>query len=132
MLQPHVRRLFSSKPPWQREADMQAEIDASKHLKNSAKGTLNDQTMAALTHELNAEKISNVNKLESKLKQLIAKCNELKAGAHDARGRALYGAIRKRCLESREELIVQRETSGLSKLDATGVVHQMYPIPGVM
>jgi hypothetical protein len=119
-------RLFSSKNDWMAQADNEA--IAATNARAAEQGTVNDQMMNKLQHELDSEKIHNAVKLEDKLKILIQKCDEAKPGAVDTRGRTLYTALRKKALQTRQDLITQRETAGMLS-DAADVVEATFPIP---
>jgi hypothetical protein len=124
-------RAFSvgKRPDWM----VQAELDsvASVAARAAKGGSVNDRLMNQLTHEFDSERVRNTVNMEDRLKQLLIKLNGARPGAVDDRGRKLYNAIRKRCLDSRQELITQRESAGLGK-DAAGIVEQMFFIPAAV
>jgi 5'-deoxynucleotidase YfbR-like HD superfamily hydrolase len=121
-------RLFSSNNPndWMAQANKDAISDTKA--RTNKQGDVNDQFMNKLQHELDSEKVHNAVKLEDKLKDLIQKCNDARSGAVDTRGRTLYSALRKKALQTRQDLITQRETAGMLS-DAAGIVESSYPIP---
>ena len=122
-------RLFSSKNDpndWMVQAEHEA-ISAT-NARAAKSGTTNDQMMSKLQHELDTEKVHNAIKLEDKLKMIIQKCHDARSGAVDTRGRTLYSALRKKALQTRQDLITQREAAGMSS-DATGIVEAAFPIP---
>jgi hypothetical protein len=124
------RRLFSSNKNNPNDWMVQAEQDAiaATNAKAAKQGTINDQMMNKLKHELDSEKVHNAIKLEDKLKLMIQKCHEARSGAVDTRGRKLYSALRKKALQTRQDLITQREAAGMV-LDAAGIVEAAFPIP---
>jgi 5'-deoxynucleotidase YfbR-like HD superfamily hydrolase len=122
-------RLFSSKNnpnDWMVQAEQEA--IAATNARAAKQGTANNQMMNKLQHEMDAEKVHNAIKLEDKLKMLIQKCNEARSGAVDTRGRTLYSALRKKALQTRQDLITQREAAGMLS-DAAGIVEAAFPIP---
>jgi hypothetical protein len=123
-------RLFSSNKNNPNDWMVQAEQDATAgtNAKAAKQGTINDQMMNKLKHELDSEKVHNAIKLEDKLKLMIQKCHEARSGAVDTRGRKLYSALRKKALQTRQDLITQREAAGMV-LDAAGIVEAAFPIP---
>ena len=122
----HFGRPFSAnkRPEWMIQAEQEALAASSAR----AVSTPNGRMMDKLTHEFNSERVSNSVRLEDKLKQLIAKANQAKSGATDKKGRMVYTAIRKKALETRQDLITQREAAGMAT-DATSAVEAAYPIP---
>lgn len=120
-------RLFSSKKPdWMIEAELEA-ITAT-NARAAKQGTVNDRMMNKLQHELDSEKISHAIKLDDKLKTLIRKCHDARSGAVDKRGRMVYSALRKKALQTRQDLITQREAAGMLS-DAAATVEAAFPIP---
>jgi hypothetical protein len=122
-------RLFSNKKnpnDWMVQAEQEA--IATTNARAAKQGTANDHMMNKLQHELDSEKVHNTNKLEDKLKMLIEKCNDARSGAVDTRGRTLYSALRKKALQTRQDLITQRESLGMLT-DAAGIVEAAFPIP---
>jgi len=125
------RRLLSKKSTEKPEWMVQAELDAIAATNSRAGAGANDVMMNKLTHELQGERVSSMVKMEDKLKRLIAKCTSLHSDDttfDSPEGRKLYSAIRKQCLDDRQNLITQREASGMTK-DAAVVVETMYVIP---
>ena len=120
----YCRYLSSKKLDWMQ----QAEADAIKATNDRAatSGSANDVMMSKLSHELDGERVSNAIKMEDKLKQIIAKCHS--ATSRDATGRKIFSALRKKALQTRQDLITQREASGMSK-DAANTVEAAFPIP---
>jgi hypothetical protein len=108
------------------EAELEA--TAATNARAAKQGTANDRMMSKLTHELDSEKISHATKLQEKLKDLIQKCQNARSGATDARARTVYNAIRKKALQTRQELISQKEAAGMVT-DATNLVEAQFPIP---
>jgi hypothetical protein len=108
--------------------EAEQEAIAATNARAVKQGTANDAMMSRLNHELDSERVSNAVKLEDKLKELIAKANQAKSGATDAKGRMVYSAVRKKALETRQNLITQREAAGMAK-DATSAVEAAFPIP---
>ena len=121
-----LRSLSSKKqqPEWMRQAE--AEAISATNARAAASGTANDVMMAKLSHELDGERVANALKLEDRLKQIIDKTNA--ATSRDATGRKIYSALRKKALQTRQELITQREASGMSK-NAADTVEAAFPIP---
>ncbi|CAB9510470.1 expressed unknown protein [Seminavis robusta] len=118
------------KPDWMIEAELEA--IAATNARAIKQGTANDVVMGKLKHELDREIISNAIKLEEKLVMIIQKCNDAKSGAMvDARGRAVYNALRKKALATRQDLITQKEAAGMVT-DATSMVESAHPIPASM
>jgi hypothetical protein len=109
-------------------AQAEREAIAATNARAAEMGTANDQMMGKLKHEMDSEKISHAIKLEDKLKQFILKCNQARPGAVDKQGRMVYSAIRKKAMMTRNELITQREASGMTT-DAAGIVEAAFPIP---
>jgi hypothetical protein len=104
------------------------EATSATNARAAEMGTANDQMMGKLKHEMDGEKISHAIKLEDKLKQYILKCEQARADAVDKQGRMVYSAIRKKAMMTRNELITQREASGMAT-DAAGIVEASFPIP---
>jgi hypothetical protein len=122
-------RLFSNKKnpnDWMVQAEQEA--IAATNARSAKEGTVNDQMMNKLKHELDSEKVHNAIKLEDKLKLIIEKCHDARSGAVDTRGRTLYSALRKKALQTRQDLITQREAAGMLS-DAAGIVEAAFPIP---
>jgi hypothetical protein len=122
-------RLFSGKNnpnDWMVQAEQ--ESIAATNARAAKQGTANDHMMNKLQHELDSEKMHNTVKLEDKLKVLIQKCNEARSGAVDTRGRTLFSALRKKALQTRQDLISQRESAGMLT-DAANIVETAFPIP---
>jgi hypothetical protein len=122
-------RLFSGKNnpnDWMVQAEQ--ESIAATNARAAKQGTANDHMMNKLQHELDSEKMHNTVKLEDKLKVLIQKCNEARSGAVDTRGRTLFSALRKKALQTRQDLISQRESAGMLT-DAANIVDTAFPIP---
>ena len=118
------------KPDWMIEAELEA--IAATNARAIKQGTANDVVMGKLKHELDGEIISNAIKLEEKLVMIIQKCKDARSGAMvDARGRAVYNALRKKALATRQDLITQKEAAGMVT-DATSMVESAYPIPASM
>ena len=112
---------------------LQAELDALAATKSkvNSQGSPNDVMMGKLTVELQGERISNAVKLEDKLRQLIEKANAARARATDAIGRKVFTAVRKKCLETRQELIMQKEAAGMvGGAAAAEVIERSFAIPG--
>jgi hypothetical protein len=122
-------RLFSGKNnpnDWMVQAEQ--ESIAATNARAAKQGTANDHMMNKLQHELDSEKMHNTVKLEDKLKVLIQKCNEARSGAVDTRGRTLFSALRKKALQTRQDLVSQRESAGMLT-DAANIVEAAFPIP---
>jgi len=115
----------SGKPDWMAQAE--AEAIAATNAR-AAQGTANDHVMSKLAHEFQGERISSAVKLSDKLNDLIAKCHAAKPGAVDERGRKVYNTLRKKALQTRQDLITQKEAAGMTT-DATSVVESAFPIP---
>jgi hypothetical protein len=109
-------------------AQTEKEAISATNAKAAEQGTVNDQMMNKLTHELDSEKVHNAIKLEDKLKIMIQQCHETRSDAVDTRGRTLYNALRKKALQTRQDLITQREAAGMLS-DAAGIVEASFPIP---
>lgn len=109
---------------------VQAELEAisATNARAAKQGTVNDRMMNTLQHELDSEKVSHAIKLDDKLKRLIQQCNAARSGAIDKRGRMVYSALRKKALQTRQDLVTQREAAGMLA-DAAGVVEAAFPIP---
>jgi hypothetical protein len=109
---------------------IEAELEAisATNARAAKSGTANDTMMSKLTHEMASERVSNALKLEEKLGTLLAKCEDARSGATDARGRKLFNALRKKASEMRQELITQREAAGMVT-DAATVVETAFPLP---
>lgn len=121
-----VRRLGTHKPEWMRLAEEEA--IAATNARAMSQGTAQDVMMNRLTHELDSERVSNAVKLEERLRQLIAKAGAARGKATDSMGRKVYSAVRKKCLEARQDLITQREAAGMAT-DAASSVEAAFPIP---
>jgi hypothetical protein len=122
-------RLFSNKNDpndWMVQAENEA--IAAGNARAAKEGNANTQMMNQLQHEFDSEKVSHAIKLEDKLKGLIQKCHEARPDAVDTRGRTLYSALRKKALQTRQDLITQREAAGMLT-DAAGIVESSFPIP---
>lgn len=118
------------KPDWMIEAELEA--IAATNARALKQGTASDVVMGKLKHELDGEIVSNAIKLEEKLVLIIQKCQDAKSGAMvDARGRAVYKALRKKALATRQDLITQKEAAGMAT-DATSMVESAYPFPASM
>eukprot|EP00040_Diaphanoeca_grandis_P027000 m.152430 g.152430 ORF g.152430 m.152430 type:complete len:162 (-) comp30806_c1_seq1:350-835(-) len=115
----------TSKPDWM----VQAELDAIKATKGrKVAGAPGDIMMDKLEHEFKAERVSNTLNQEDKLRKLIKQCKESRDNPE------IFNSIRKQALQARQQLITQREASGMAKnsqLNAT-TVEATFPIPKAM
>jgi hypothetical protein len=125
---PMLSRLFTTKkrPDWMVEAELDA--IAATNARAAKQGTANNITMSKLQHDLDSERVPNAIKLEDKLVAIIKKCKEATASATDAHGCMVYNTLQKKALQTRQDLITQKEAAGMA-LDATSIVENAYPIP---
>jgi len=120
------RSISSSKGMnWMQQAEAEARASAKGRTSVAAGESPSSHLMDKLEHEMQGERVQHATNLTDKLTNLIAKCHE------NAGNRAVYSALRSRAISTRQELIVQREASGMA-LDQqvnTANIEAQFPIP---
>ncbi len=116
-------RLFSK---WENQVSHEAKLSQGRSIR--------DNVMNILENEFKGEKISSVVRAENKLNQELIHLNLLNKNIPGLSGTALKTSIedfnfsRKKALNLRFELTVQREMSGMA-INCSSTVEADYPIP---
>ena len=115
----------SSGLSWQQQAEAEARGVSKGRSSVAAGESPSTYLMDKLNHEMQGERVMHANTLDDRLRNLIAKCHA------NTGNRDVYAALRKRAISTRQELIVQREASGMAldqQMNATNI-EALFPIP---
>ena len=109
---------------WMKDAEREARAAAQN--KVGGGGNPGDVMMDKLQHEFSKEGAGHAKSQEDRLTVLLGKMSSQRGSP------TIYNAIRKKAIECRQNIIVQREAAGMNKNSDEGrkVVENLFPIPG--
>ena len=113
---------------WMKQAELDAIASSKGKTSVQAGASPGMHMLNKIEHEFQEERVQHTTNLTEKLNDLIRKCNEHSGNP------TIYNAIRKRALVARQDLIVQREASGMTnnqEMNTTSIEKQ-FPIPPMM
>jgi len=118
-------RMLSSGLDWMQQAEVEARAASKGKTSVAAGESPSMHLMNKIEHEMMEERVQHASNLTDKLKNLIKKCHE------NSGNRTVYAALRNRAIATRQELIVQREVSGMTvdQQANAALVESQFPIP---
>ena len=122
----------TSKPQWQLDAEREARTaQGHRGLKGSREGP-NDGSgvqnvfLDSIKNEIKTESVSNTARLQATLTRQIQELGFSFSSTDDEKKE--YDALRLRCVETRNELIIQREAAGFTQNNAS-MIEAQFKIP---
>jgi dihydrodipicolinate synthase/N-acetylneuraminate lyase len=118
-------RMLSIGLDWMKQAELEARAASKGKTSVVAGESPSMHLMNKIEHEMMEERVQHASNLTDKLENLIKKCHE------NSGNRIVYAALRNRTIATRQELIIQREVSGMAidqQVNAA-LVESQFPIP---